>query len=178
MRILKELLPGAFLLELSRSEDTRGFFVKTYAESLLRKVGIAFELKEEFYSTSRNNVVRGMHFQVPPHAHDKLIYCLAGEVNDVLVDLRGGAEFGRVASTVLREGEPRLLFVPKGIAHGFHSRRDGSLMVYKTSSEYAPDADRGVRWDSIGFDWGLEDPVLSSRDASFPALQDSPRVFG
>lgn len=177
MRILEELLAGTYVLELPRSQDRRGFFVKTFQESMLRAVGLSFDLKEEFYSASLRDVIRGMHFQVPPHDHQKLVYCVAGEVDDVLVDLRPGTGYGRVAHARLCAEQPRLLFIPSGIAHGFRSLSDDSVLVYKTSAEYAPAFDHGVRWDSIGFDWGIKQPVVSDRDSAFPLLKELPKFF-
>jgi len=121
--------------------------------------------------------VRGMHFQLPPHDHVKLVYCPVGAVLDVLVDLRKGSGMGRVASAELRGDEPSLLVIPKGVAHGFRALRDDSLMVYKTSTEHAPSHDAGIRWDSFGFDWGVALPVLSARDAAHPALADFASPF-
>lgn len=177
MKFIKELLPGAHLVELKRFQDDRGSFVKTYSRQLFEASGVAFDLREEFYSFSRKNVVRGMHFQVPPHDHDKLIFCAAGAVLDVLVDLRSGANQGRISSIVLRGDEPAVLLIPKGVAHGFKSLSDESLMVYKTSTEYSPEHDKGIRWDSIGFNWDVLEPVISARDASHPSLADFANPF-
>jgi dTDP-4-dehydrorhamnose 3,5-epimerase len=169
----KELLPGVQHVSLRRFQDDRGTFVKTYSRQLFDANGAPFDLREEFYSFSRKDVVRGMHFQVPPHDHVKIVYCAAGAVLDVLVDLRGGPGQGAVASVVLRGDEPSLLVIPKGIAHGFKSLADDSLMIYKTSTEHSPAHDKGIRWDSFGFDWGVDSPpVLSARDAAHPALAD------
>lgn len=172
MKLASEILPGAWYITLKRFGDVRGSFVKTYAHSVFAAHGIGFDAEEEFYSFSHQDVVRGMHFQLPPHDHAKLVYCPTGAVLDVLVDLRNGTGQGRVASVQLSGDEPALLMIPKGIAHGFRSLSDNSLMVYKTSTEHAPSHDAGVRWDSIGFDWGVESPIVSARDAAHPALAD------
>ena len=170
MELLEELLPGAWSMRLRRIEDDRGIFVKTYASSLLDASAQQFDFHEEFYSLSRKDVVRGMHFQVPPHDHIKLVYCPVGAVLDVLLDLRPGPCYGLSASITLSQDDPVLLIIPRGIAHGFRSLVDGSLVVYKTSSEYAPLHDVGVRWDSFGFDWGVELPIVSERDSQHPTL--------
>lgn len=177
MKFVKELLPGAHFVQLKRFQDDRGSFVKTYSRQLFEASGVAFDLREEFYSFSRKDVVRGMHFQVPPHDHDKLVYCAAGAVLDVLVDLRAGAGQGRFASVVLRGDEPAVLVIPKGVAHGFKSLSDDSLMVYKTSTEYSPEHDKGIRWDSFGFDWDVQVPVISARDSAHPGLADFETPF-
>lgn len=177
MEFTRDLLPGVAHVRLKRFGDLRGSFVKTFARSVFEANGEAFDFREEFYSFSHRDVIRGMHFQVPPHDHVKLVYCPLGAVLDVLVDLRRGPGHGRVASVVLGEDEPSLLVIPPGIAHGFKSLRDNSLMVYKTSTEHAPAHDAGIRWDSIGFDWDCAAPIVSARDAAHPALPDFSSPF-
>jgi dTDP-4-dehydrorhamnose 3,5-epimerase/CDP-3, 6-dideoxy-D-glycero-D-glycero-4-hexulose-5-epimerase len=171
-----ELLPGAFHVPLARLADVRGAFVKTHAPSALARLGIHFDLREEFYSLSHRNVIRGMHFQRPPHDHDKIVYCPQGRALDVLLDLRKGAGYGRSCAVLLDAREPALVFIPRGVAHGFKALEDDTLMVYKTSSEHAPTHDAGVRWDSFGFDWDCAAPLTSERDRCHPALGelDSP----
>lgn len=176
MKVLKELLPGCFLLEPTKFDDQRGCFVKTYNKVLCTELGINFEVQEEFYSISHKGVIRGMHFQLPPHEHDKLVYCTQGTVNDVLLDLRKGEGYGRVASTQLSGENGFLIFIPKGIAHGFVALADQSLMVYKTSTMHVPESDCGIHWDSFGFVWDVSQPVLSVRDEQHLAFSnfDSP----
>jgi dTDP-4-dehydrorhamnose 3,5-epimerase len=178
MKTAVELLAGTLHIPLNRFEDRRGSFVKTYLDSALRSIGIAFELREEFYSISTAGVVRGMHFQCPPHDHDKIVYCAQGRALDVLLDLRSGPGYGRAASVMLSSEAPSIIFVPKGVAHGFKALADGTLMVYKTSTEYSPSHDAGVRWDSFGFDWGSGAPAMSERDLSHPILAEFKSPFG
>lgn len=172
-----ELLPGAYHVPLARLGDARGAFVKTHAVSALARLGIHFELREEFYSLSRRDVVRGMHLQLPPHDHDKIVYCPQGRALDVLLDLRKGEGYGRSRGVLLGAGEPALVFIPRGVAHGFKALEDDTLMVYKTSSEHAPTHDAGVRWDSFGFDWDCAAPLTSERDCRHPALADFDSPF-
>jgi len=178
VRIVDTLLPGCVLLEAPRFEDARGSFVKTFHRDVFAELGIRLDVAEEYYSVSHRGVIRGMHFQVPPHDHDKLVLCTRGEVLDVVVDLRRGAGHGRVASTTLSADNRRVLFVPRGVAHGFVARTDEATMLYKTSTVHAPESDRGVRWDSFGFDWGVDAPVLSDRDRRHPALAEFDSPFG
>ncbi len=170
MQFSEEPLPGTWLVTLKRFEDMRGTFVKTYARRLFDQHEASFEMGEEFYSVSNKDVVRGMHFQLPPHDHVKLVYCPVGAVEDVLLDLRSGSGYGKVARMRLSGDQPSLLFIPKGIAHGFRAMVDGSLMVYKTSTEHVSIADSGIRWDSFGHDWGVDQPLMSDRDRQHPAL--------
>jgi len=177
MEMVKELLPGCVLLQPKKFEDHRGYFVKTYHEGLCAALGVNLDIREEFYSISHKNVMRGMHFQLPPHAHDKLVYCTRGAVRDVLLDLRGGEGYGRVASAELTGANGQLIFIPKGIAHGFVALTDEALMLYKTSTVHAPESDSGIRWDSFGFDWGVNQPIISARDKQHSAFSDFASPF-
>ena len=172
MEFVREILPGAHLIKLRQFQDARGSFVKTYARSVFNEHGAEFEFCEEFYSVSAKNVIRGMHFQIPPYDHVKMVYCPIGAVLDVLVDLRPGRQSGHCASVVLDAAAPALLIIPKGVAHGFKALQDNTMMVYKTSTEHAPSHDRGIRWDSFGFDWDCTSPVISERDNRHPSLSE------
>lgn len=164
-------LPGVRLLEPRLFGDRRGAFVKTIHEPAWREAGISFEMREEYYSVSHRGVLRGMHFQTPPEDHAKLVYCPVGRVLDVLLDLRRGSPtFGQCAAQELSAENRLILVIPTGIAHGFLSLEERSMMIYKTTTVHSPAHDAGIRWDSFGFDWGREIPVVSERDAAFPAL--------
>jgi dTDP-4-dehydrorhamnose 3,5-epimerase len=183
MHLVKEILPETWLIQLKCFEDTRGVFVKTYVRSFfdaeLGAIGTdgSFDFWEEFYSVSNRDVLRGMHFQLPPHDHVKLVYCAVGTVQDVLLDLRRGTGYGRSVSVRLDANAPQLLVIPKGVAHGFLSLVDGSLMVYKTSTEYASTHDAGIRYDSFEYNWSCASPILSLRDQGHPAFVDFESPF-
>ena len=174
---IKEILPHTWLVQLARFEDLRGAFVKTLSKSMLDKMGCKFNLLEEYYSISKKDVIRGMHFQMPPHDHVKIVYCIAGSALDVVLDLRPGSTHGKFCSVTLDSSLPSLLIIPKGVAHGFRSLTDGCLMVYKTSSEYADEHDAGILWNSFDFDWGLSKPILSKRDRTHCAFKDFQTPF-
>jgi dTDP-4-dehydrorhamnose 3,5-epimerase len=177
MKVLPTELDGVFVLKPNVFEDTRGSFVKTYHEDLFASCGIKFAPKEEFFSVSRKNVLRGMHFQRPPAAHDKLVYCPAGKVLDVVLDLRAGDKRGRFISRELSASNREMLFIPRGCAHGFVALADDSMMVYQTSTVHSPAHDAGVLWNSFGFEWPVQNPILSERDQKFPALRDFESPF-
>ena len=169
---------GLHVLQPRVWADPRGVFVKTFQADVFRDLGIRFEPCEEFYSVSAKNVVRGLHFQLPPAAHAKLVYCLAGAVLDVVVDLRRHSPtFRRVFSRELSGRNRELLFIPVGFAHGFVALEDESSMVYKTDTVHTPACDAGIAWDSISFPWPAQKPVLSERDRGFPALRDFQSPF-
>jgi dTDP-4-dehydrorhamnose 3,5-epimerase len=161
---------GLVLLQPRLFADHRGIFVKTFHEPLFRELGIAFQPREEFYSTSAKDVLRGMHFQLPPCAHAKLVYCPAGRVLDVALDLRrNSATYGRAFARELSAANRELLFIPAGFAHGFLALADDALLVYKTDAVHSPAHDTGIAWNSFGFAWPVANPILSERDRKFPA---------
>jgi dTDP-4-dehydrorhamnose 3,5-epimerase len=171
-------LPGVRLLEPRLFRDERGTFVKIYHEEAFSSMGVHFAWREEYYSISQRGVLRGMHFQVPPAEHSKLIYCSRGRVLDVLLDLRlDSATFARSAGLELSAANRRVLFIPSGLAHGFLSLEDDSTLVYKTSTVHSPEHDAGIRWDSFGFNWDVTAPVLSTRDVAFPSMSDFKSPF-
>ena len=177
MKVLPTELDGVFVLKPNVFEDARGCFVKTYHEGLFESCGIRFVPKEEFFSVSRKNVLRGMHFQQPPAAHGKLVYCPVGRVLDVVLDLRSTAKGARCISRELSSENREMLFIPIGCAHGFLALEDNSMMVYQTSTVHSPPHDAGVLWNSFGFDWPVKNPILSERDQKFPALRDFQSPF-
>lgn len=167
MKIVQELMDGIKVIKPFVFEDDRGNFVKPYHQDQLAELGINFDLREEFFSTSSAGVLRGMHFQVPPHAHQKLIYCITGSVIDVLLDLRKGSpHYGQAVSLELSAKNRHVVYVPVGFAHGFYSLEDNSCLVYKTDAVHAPEYDCGILWNSFGFDWPCDSQgaIISDRD--------------
>ena len=159
-------------------DDSRGVFFKTFHEGLFIENGIAFTLREEFFSISHKNVLRGMHFQVPPCAHAKIITCLSGRVLDVVLDLRKAEPtYGKSFSVELSGGSRKVVFIPEGFAHGFLSLEDNSLLHYKTNAVYCPQNDQGIHWDKFGFKWPIVNPVVSARDSGFEGLESFPNPF-
>ncbi len=177
MTLIDEQLPGVKVLKPFVFEDARGNFVKPFHEGQLAEHGISMTVREEFFSTSAKDVLRGMHFQIPPHEHQKLIYCISGRVLDVLLDLRKGSPtFGRSVGLELSAANHHLVYVPVGIAHGFASLEDHSCLVYKTDAVHSPAHDCGIAWNSFGFEWPITAPVISGRDLTHPEFGgfDSP----
>jgi dTDP-4-dehydrorhamnose 3,5-epimerase len=165
MKIINEPLQGVKILNPFVFEDARGSFVKPFHEDQLLAHGIAMRVREEFYTTSAQNVLRGMHFQMPPHAHQKIIYCIRGRVMDVLLDLRHSSPtFGKSVSLELSADNHHVLYIPIGFAHGFLSLEDHSCLVYKTDAVHAPQHDVGILWNSFGYRWPVQEPLISARD--------------
>jgi dTDP-4-dehydrorhamnose 3,5-epimerase len=172
-------LPGCLIIEPVTHFDARGSFTKTFNRDLLVTTPLqSFSMEEEFFTTSQKNVIRGMHFQIPPFDHNKIVFCLAGRITDVLLDLRGGSDsFGKCCSVELSDEKAQLIYIPSGVAHGFVSRVDSSVVGYKVDHKYSKDHDSGVAWNSFGFNWGVSDPILSVRDASFRSLANFKSPF-
>lgn len=182
MQVEKTPLSGVLMLTPARFGDERGFFSETWNKARLAEHGIEMEFVQDNHSLStRVGSVRGLHFQAPPHAQDKLVRCGRGALFDVAVDIRKGSPtYGHWFGVELSAENGRQLLVPKGFLHGFVTRAPDTEICYKCTDYYAPDCDGAVRWDSCGIDWGIDgDPVLSAKDATAPALAefDSPFVW-
>lgn len=156
-------------------DDERGSFLETYKRSAFVDAGIAVAFVQYNQSRSRKGVLRGLHFQRPPHAQAKLIRVTRGSVWDVVVDLReGSATYGRWEGHELSARDGSMLYVPEGFAHGFLALEEGSELLYGCSSEYRPESEAGVRWNDPDLEiaWPTREPIVSDRDAGLPFLKD------
>lgn len=177
MKIRKTNIAGLFIIEMFHAEDNRGGFVKTFHKGLFEKAGLNTNFEESFYSINNKGVIRGMHFQAPPYDHDKLVYCTNGRLNDVILDIRKESPtYGQYASIELSSDNYRALYIAKGLAHGFESLEDHTMMTYLTSTMHQPSHDQGIRFDSFGKQWESEKPIINERDLNWPELEefDSP----
>lgn len=173
-------IPGCFELRPSRFVDGRGSFVKSFHAGEFAEMGLRTDWTEQFHSVSRRGVLRGLHFQLPPFDHAKLVYCPQGEVWDVAVDLRvGSPAFGCHASVRLSGEAGNMLYLPSGLAHGFLALSHEALMVYNVTSVHAPSHDSGIHWGSAGVAWPHPPELVSPRDSALPRLEgfDSPFVY-
>jgi len=171
-------LEGAMLITLPHSKDERGFFTKSFHETSLKNAGIDFTLRESYFSLSKKDVIRGMHFQTPPHQHSKIVFCPQGAILDVIIDLRrDSATYGHYYAQELSAENHLAYYIPEGFAHGFKSLSDDAITYYLVSSEYSQANDTGVLYNSFGFDWQVERPVISARDLSFSPIKDFDSPF-
>ena len=180
MKFFATTIAGCFQIIPDIRRDGRGSFVKVFHEDVFRQYGLATDYAEEYYSASHRNVVRGLHFQTPPHDHAKLVYCAQGSVMDVALDLRRGSPtFGQHLMLELSAENGHMLYLPRGMAHGYCTTKEPALMVYKVTTTYAPNHDTGLAWDSANIDWPIKDPIMSARDRQFGTLADfdTPFVF-
>ena len=164
------------LLTPKRFEDARGWFSETYSRPRYAALGIECEFVQDNQSLSRPaGVLRGLHFQHPPHAQAKLVRCLKGRIFDVAVDIRRGSpSFGQAVSATLTADKGEQLFVPAGFAHGFVTLEPDTEVAYKVDAPYAPEADAGIAWNdpTLGIDWPLPaaGAIVSDKDAALPRL--------
>lgn len=174
-------LPEVLILTPRRFGDMRGWFMETYNAARMHEAGIAIDWVQDNHSMSAaKGTLRGLHYQAPPRAQDKLVRCSKGAILDVAVDFREGSpRFGRWVTVELSAENGRQLLVPKGFLHGFVTLTDDAEVQYKCSDLYSPEHDGAVRWDDpqIGVDWGVTAPVLSDKDRGAPLLADAPRPF-
>lgn len=186
MRLIVEetALADVKILTPPRFGDDRGWFCETWNGSRLAGLGLGIDFVQDNHSMSAAvGTVRGLHYQRPPRAQDKLVRCSRGVIFDVAVDIRRGSPtYGHWVGVELSAANGKQLLVPKGFLHGFVTREAQTEVQYKCSDVYAPDCDGGIRWDdpTIGIDWGLTGaPVLSGKDAVAPLLAefDSPFVW-
>ena len=183
MQVIETAIGDVRILVPRRFEDPRGVFCETYSKRALSAMGIEVEFVQDNHSISiERNVVRGLHFQIPPFAQDKLIRVARGSAFDVVVDLRRASPtFGKHVATVLSADNWRQLLVPAGFAHGFCTLEPNTEVLYKVSRFYSPQHDRGVLWNDpdleIGWPVAAEDALLSDKDLQYPRLRDLRDLF-
>jgi dTDP-4-dehydrorhamnose 3,5-epimerase len=167
LTVLPTRLAGLLLLEPRCFEDARGFFLETYNQDTFAQVGIPTPFVQTNHSYSTQGVLRGLHFQRAPHQMGKLVYCVAGEVMDVAVDIRpDSATFGQWEAVTLSGENRRLFYLPPGFAHGFCVVSETAHILYQCTHTYAPTHDSGIRWDDpdLNITWPCTAPILSEKD--------------
>lgn len=177
MRRIETALPDVCILEPQVFGDHRGYFVETYSSRLFHEIGIDCVFVQDNQSyTADNGTIRGLHFQMDPMAQCKVVRVARGAVLDVAVDLRRGSpDYLKWVGVELSAENKRMLFIPKGFAHGFVTLTDDVEFLYKVDNLYSKELDRSIRFDdpAIGVAWGIENPILSQKDRSAPLLKDS-----
>jgi dTDP-4-dehydrorhamnose 3,5-epimerase len=173
MRFTELELPGAYLVELDRIEDERGFFARTFCRQEFAEHGLETEVAQANTAFNRRaGTLRGLHFQAEPHAETKLVRCTRGAVYDVIVDLRrGSATYTRWIGVELTVDNDAMLYVPRGFAHGYQTLVDDTETSYLMGTAYEASAGRGVRWDdpAFGIEWPeVGERTISERDLGWP----------
>ncbi len=180
MKFKKFGIEGLILIEPKVFADERGWFLERYIKRVFTENGISADFVQDNHSYSTQGVLRGLHFQLPPHSQAKLVWVTSGEVFDVAVDLRvGSPTFGKWEGVSLSAENKAMLFIPQGFAHGFQVLSGTADVLYKISDFYYPELDKGLRWDDpeINIAWPLAEAVVSGKDQKHPLLKDFQSPF-
>jgi len=167
-------IPDLILIKPKILRDDRGFFLEKYKQSDFEEIGLPL-FKQDNYSSSKQGVIRGLHYQLPPHDQGKLVSVVKGSIWDVAVDIREGSEtFGQWVGVELNEENNFSFYIPPGFAHGFSVLSKETHLLYKCTSEYSAPHERGLRFDDqdLNIDWKVNNPVLSSKDMKWPGLKE------
>ena len=167
MKITTTHLSGLLVIQPAVFKDPRGYFFESYNRSLFAKHGIDTEFVQDNESLSQKGVLRGLHFQNPPHAQAKLVRVIRGAVLDVAVDIRSSSPtYGQHIALELTEENKTMMLLPEGFAHGFVVLEDNTIFSYKCSRTYSKESEAGILWcdPDLGIDWKIKDPILSEKD--------------
>jgi dTDP-4-dehydrorhamnose 3,5-epimerase len=165
-------LKGAYIIEIEKIEDERGFFGRSFCRREMEKHGLNGEIVQANTSFSKKKgTLRGLHYQVAPHQESKLMRCVSGAIYDVIIDLRPGSPtFMRWTSAELSQDNYRMLYIPEGFAHGYMALTDNAGVYYNVSAFYVPGSEKGIRWNDPAFkiSWPMEPRVISEKDRQHP----------
>jgi dTDP-4-dehydrorhamnose 3,5-epimerase len=179
MHLEKTHFEGLYIVLPRIYTDYRGYFFESWNREVFERLGISEDFSQDNQSCSAKDVIRGLHFQVPPFEQGKLVRVTAGSVLDVVVDLRKNQPtFGKNFKLILTASQNNMLYIPPGFAHGFRSLQDNTIFVYKCTKVYDQKCERAIRWNDpiLNIDWEITDPVLSEKDQQAPGFAefDSP----
>ena len=168
MKVKPTVLQGVYVIEQDVFKDKRGAFVKTFQRSFFTAHGLECDFCENYYTKSHEDVIRGMHFQEPPHDQAKLETVIQDTIIDVILDIRRASPtYGQHVDIELSREKRHSIYIARGLAHGFGTLSDSAIAYYMVTAEYAPDHDEGIRYDSFGYRWPITTPIVSDRDLSF-----------
>lgn len=177
MRFIETKLSGAWIVELQAVQDDRGWFTRLFCDQTFGQKGLCSHFPQLNHScTKHRGTIRGLHYQLPPHGEAKLVRCVRGAIQDVIVDLRRGSPtFLQWHAEVLTDENFRMVYLPEGFAHGFQTLEDDVAVIYQASSPYTPSAERGVCYGDplVGIQWLVPDAIVSEKDAGLAWLDES-----
>lgn len=178
MKAINTSIKGCYELQPRVFKDERGQLVKTFHKPSFLELNLETDFTEEYYSVSKKNVLRGLHFQNPPHDHIKCVTCISGKIFDVVVDLRKYSPTYKQHFTIELDAEKgNMLYIPKGLAHGFYVLSETAIFLNRTTTVYEPSCDTGIKWDSCGIKWPIENPILSEKDQQMIDLNEFKSPF-
>jgi len=166
-KLVNTSLNDVFIIKKLIIDDDRGSFVKIFSSNVFPKEIISTNFKEAYYSYSKKSVIRGLHYQIPPHSHAKLITVLEGEILDVCIGVdkkNKSNNFGKHFSTILSSKNALSLYIPEGYAHGYQVLSDYAIVINHLTSVYEPTHESGILYNSFGFDWPIKNPIISEKD--------------
>lgn len=167
MEIVETHIKGLLIIKPKVFEDARGYFFESYNESVFKKAGIDAHFKQDNQSLSHTGVLRGLHFQTPPHAQGKLVRVITGAVLDIAVDIRKNSPtYGQHVTLELTEENKTMFYIPHGFAHGFATLRDNTIFSYKCTDVYNKESEGCVLWNdaNLNINWNIKNPLLSDKD--------------
>lgn len=180
MQLISTTIPEVIILEPTVFGDKRGHFFESFRQDFLEQAGINAAFVQDNQSQSKKGILRGLHFQAPPYEQGKLVRVIKGAVLDVAVDIRkSSASYGQYVAAELSEDNKRIMWVPPGFAHGFLTLADDTIFSYKCTQYYHPESESSIRWDSpsLSIDWGIEAPILSTKDQEAALFSDFKSPF-
>ena len=169
-------LNGLILIEPDIYTDERGYFLETFKESDYEQAGICKRFVQDNHSFSNKNVIRGLHYQLPPAAQGKLVYLITGSILDIVVDIRKNSpDFGKWFSLELHSEKKQLLYIPEGFAHGFLTLTDNVHLMYRCTEKYSPENEKGILWNDpeLNITWNITQPIISAKDAGLPYFKEA-----
>lgn len=163
---------GCFLIDAKSFSDPRGALTVMLDGPFFAEHGLRTDFIYNYYSESVPGVLRGFHFQAPPHAQAKLVYCLSGSIIDAVLDIRESSPtYGKCILIPLEASRKLMIYIPEGLAHAFLSEGETrSVVYYHTTSPYSPGHEGGILWNSVGAEWPTNEPLMSEKDSAFPHL--------
>lgn len=180
MEVTKTPINGLLVIQPSVFNDDRGYFFESYNKETLQGLGLDAHFVQDNQSFSKKNVLRGLHFQNPPYEQGKLVRVVQGGVLDVAVDIRNGSPtYGQYYKIKLTADNKKMFWIPPGFAHGFIALENDTVFVYKCTKGYNKESEGSLRWNcpDLNIDWGINDPILSEKDAVAPLLKDFESQF-
>lgn len=172
MRFTETVLPGSFVIDIEPIEDERGFFARRWSRQEFEERGLNVNIAQCSVSFNwKRGTLRGLHYQSKPHEETKVVWCIAGAIYDVILDLRPDSPtYKKWVAVHLTAANRKMLYIPEGFAHGFQTLEDDTEVLYQISESYRPESARGLRWNDPAFqiDWPLPERVMSERDLNFP----------
>ena len=175
MQLIPTKISDLFLVQPKVFEDARGYFFESYNKEVFQKAGIKDEFLQDNQSLSQKGVLRGLHFQNPPHAQAKLVRVITGSVLDVAVDIRKNSpSYGQHVAEILSAQNKTMMLIPEGFAHGFLVLEDNTIFSYKCSRLYNKESEEAILWNDadIGIEWGIKNPILSEKDRIAKQFKD------